>query len=365
MSAGPAGAAAAPSGGARRLSVSHAAAAATDDASGSFESFLAENKVSREVYELEHALPRFLRANPRREGGPVTLAELRASLPPGAEADAAEVDGFFRVSPGDTPVAPLPLYRAGDLYGMDLASALAVEALHVRPGDHVLDLCAAPGAKMCMAADRLEGRGTVTGVDVSAERMKIVRNLVRRHRVPGVRMYRADGRSFSLPPSDAPVYHCKVTDLKPGQEAAGDGARRYDRVLVDAECTHDGSVRHVNKLRRLGWERARNGFMEPGRLAGLWDLQRALLANGFRMLREGGDLVYSTCSFARRQNEDVVAWLLAEEPSAELLPLELPASPASVARSPGIEMPLAARYDPYVSGTSGLFVARLTRRPSG
>ena len=93
---------------------------------------------------------------------------------------------------------------------------------------------------------------------------------------------------------------------------------RYDRVLVDAECTHDGSLKHVAKLLQAddGGAALVARMLNKTRLRELPALQRRLLRSGFGLLRPGGLLVYSTCSFARAQNEDVVAWLLACEPDA-------------------------------------------------
>jgi 16S rRNA C967 or C1407 C5-methylase (RsmB/RsmF family) len=104
----------------------------------------------------------------------------------------------------------------------------------------------------------------------------------------------------------------------------------YDRVLVDAECTHDGSLKHVAKFGGQ-WDATtlERRVLDPARLAALGGLQRGLLANGFRLLRPGGRLVYSTCSMATAQNEDVVAWLLAREGTARVVPLDLQACIAS------------------------------------
>lgn len=97
----------------------------------------------------------------------------------------------------------------------------------------------------------------------------------------------------------------------------------------------------------------------PAGAAALRALQRGLLRNGFQQLAPGGSLVYSTCSFARAQNEDVVRWLLAHEPAASLLPARV-AGP--VRRS--VDLGGAVYMDPSTSGTSGLFVAVLTKQRS-
>jgi 16S rRNA C967 or C1407 C5-methylase (RsmB/RsmF family) len=136
----------------------------------------------------------------------------------------------------------------------------------------------------------------------------------------------------------------------------------YDRVLVDAECTHDGSIKHLSKFASWGWETFEKRFLEPSRLATLETLQRSLLRNGYARLRPGGRLIYSTCSFARRQNEDVVRWLLGEEPSARCVPLaDLSADAPS--RPGGLEH--TVRFEPCSSRTSALFIARIERTAEG
>ena len=132
--------------------------------------------------------------------------------------------------------------------------------------------------------------------------------------------------------------------------------RLYDRVLVDAECTHDGSLRHLLKLARKGQKESKqrqpqshqqllsspsnnastasdgnsagagtdfvaldDTMLAPARVREIEELQLALLHAGFALLRRGGVLVYATCSLSRRQNEDNVAALLRAEPAAVLV----------------------------------------------
>eukprot|EP00977_Amphora_coffeiformis_P007255 scaffold1573_cov173-Amphora_coffeaeformis.AAC.12 len=97
----------------------------------------------------------------------------------------------------------------------------------------------------------------------------------------------------------------------------------FDAVLVDAECSTDGSIKHVQKRRRLEWTQER--------LPDLVDLQRRLAASGFRLLRPEGIMVYATCSLSTEQNEGVVSWLLQKMGStAELVPVFFPGAPSNV-----------------------------------
>ena len=142
-----------------------------------------------------------------------------------------------------------------------------------------------------------------------------------------------------------------------GAASGGRGGGGYDRVLVDAECTHDGSIKHLAKFAQWGWETFEKRVMDAERLDALAALQLNLLRVGFRSLRAGGTLVYSTCSFARAQNEAVVAALLDEAPHARLEPVPtLQHAPCRAGT-----LPHTLRFEPRTSHTSGLFVARLTK----
>lgn len=134
----------------------------------------------------------------------------------------------------------------------------------------------------------------------------------------------------------------------------------YDKVLVDAECTHDGSIRHIQKFDHWGWETLERRVLDAERTDSLTVLQFRLLSNGFRLLKVGGSLVYSTCSLTAAQNEDVVEQFLRENASAELQ--EIDAATNWPCKSGGI--PKTLRFDPLTSQTSGLFVAKFTKLAS-
>jgi 16S rRNA C967 or C1407 C5-methylase (RsmB/RsmF family) len=161
----------------------------------------------------------------------------------------------------------------------------------------------------------------------------------------------------------------------------------YDRVLVDAECSHEGSCKHVTKL--LRGHRTPPSFatcattttqppspltqyFNAGACASLVILQRRLLLAGFRRLRRdgGGYLVYATCSLSRSQNEGVVRWFLATQPLARLVPVPFNppagaapcvAAVAAAGEDSELFLPHVLRFDAQRTGTSGLFLARFHR----
>lgn len=131
----------------------------------------------------------------------------------------------------------------------------------------------------------------------------------------------------------------------------------YDKVLVDAECTHDGSIKHIQKFENWGWTTLQRRVLNAERIDNLNVLQLLLLTNGFKLLKVGGYLVYSTCSLTVAQNEDVVEQFLLQNSSAELLDIE--AAKDWPCKSGQIQKTL--RFDPLTSQTSGLFVAKFTK----
>ena len=121
-----------------------------------------------------------------------------------------------------------------------------------------------------------------------------------------------------------------------------------------------GSVQHIIKCAANGWTDLTNKLLDPVRLSTLEDLQRQLIARGFALLAPGGVLVYSTCSFSRRQNEDVVAWLLEHNPRAAVL---MPIA-GSYPAQPGQSLTACLRFHPSLSRTSGLFIAKIMKGES-
>ena len=327
---------------------------------------------------------------PQRYAGEVGAIASSLSREVGAPAEAVEwlrPLHFLRL-PSRTRLKGAATFEGGRALGMDAASGAAALSLGVERGDRVLDLCCCPGAKLCCLADLAGEGGEVHGVDVSERRLAVARKVVDAHLLgaadaPRVKLFRGDGATFRGESDGALVFDSAAAD---GAAARGDRKRRnrsararegkrlktlaaaaaaapgasapYDKVLVDADCSTDGSARHVEKMIRSG---AVDDLFSAARTEATVALQRRLLRNGFDRLRPGGVLVYSTCSLAAAQNEDVVAAFLAEEPDAALVaaPLRAPAPPPW---APG-GLPHTLRFSP-AHGTSGLFVARLARKPT-
>lgn len=331
-------------------------------------------------------------------------------------------------------------------FSMDISSAIPSLVLCGSNPNSILDLCCCPGGKLLISSDAIKCDGTVVGVDVSDRRLEICRSVINAYLHQSrshahIQLYHADGVIFCASNCGTLFFDSKVSEeeiihaggsrkrrnkssrarerkklriiqkslverasSRDGEEMTNDGNNDcetnatafffkqqnldvFDSVLVDAQCTHDGSYRHMRYLetrntphdsfpleedlddrdvnsagsitcpdvKRLpfrvcqkptihkhvlskeqsvkptsdasvydcaGEERVSMSSQAAKESAdtsddasalkdhSLRDLQRGLILNGFNRLREGGTLVYSTCSMQRDQNEDIVDWLI-------------------------------------------------------
>jgi 16S rRNA (cytosine967-C5)-methyltransferase len=176
------------------------------------------------------------------------------------------------------------------------------------PGERVLDLCAAPGAKTTHMAALMAGEGEIVAVEVHPGRARALVSTCEQVGATNVRVVQVDAREF------------------------GD-AQPFDRVLVDPPCSGLGTLQARPDLR---WQPRR------GQIPELAMKQRQLLAAGAGQLKPGGSLVYSVCTISRQEGEDVVDAFVADhgdfvcEHRWQLLPSS--------------------------DGTDGFFIARLRRR---
>lgn len=184
-----------------------------------------------------------------------------------------------------------PLHEAGAYYIQEPSAMAAVPFLDPQPGERILDLCAAPGGKSTQIAARMAGRGLLVSNEVHPARARILSQNVERM---GIR-------------------NALVTNEEPGRLAAR-FPLFFDRILVDAPCSGEGMFRK-EEAALAGWS--------PENVAHCAKRQREILEEAARMLRPGGRLVYSTCTFSPEENEGTIGSFLArhEEFSLEDPPL--------------------------------------------
>ncbi|KAJ2157487.1 hypothetical protein GGF46_004459 [Coemansia sp. RSA 552] len=373
-----------------------------------FLDFLRQNHIDPQVYTAQQTLPRYVRIQRHHKRTDAEISSIIKQVSADAQCTVARVPGvpgFLSIADQTIRMSQLQSSRNGDIVGMDVSSGIAAYALGAEPGDNVLDLCCAPGAKLLLFLEILgESRGTVTGVDVSPHRIATCRSLVKKHgglRKGFVRLFAADGTSFDQRAPQSGWWDPEVLRQQTRRESTGEeaperpwfapkllstryalgGSELYDRVLVDAECTHDGSLAHIQKYKDQ-WHLLDKQVINDGRARQVPILQSRLLENGWRLLKPGGVLVYSTCSLSRFQNELVVGGFLDRHPADEARVDPIPFADGEIATSAiwqpesdeewshdGLDryqrvvprMHSAVRLDPRVSNTSGMFITRITK----
>jgi 16S rRNA C967 or C1407 C5-methylase (RsmB/RsmF family) len=263
-----------------------------------------------------------------------------------------------------------PLYEQGLIFGIDAASVMAVRALSVYPGSLCLDVCCAPGNKLCLISELAGVKGSVHGVDATEHRLYTCRSMLRKYQISNCKLFHDDGCTFQLPGSNACEVLIEKTSKrrkklfeKSVQSSLDDSPRiLYDRVLVDAECTHDASQRHIEKQKSKNLDES--PWSGDVKMAELYELQRRLLKNGIENLKSQGILVYSTCSKSPKQNEEIVRWALTEFNGSiclDPLPFSLDRCKADkIQISDEIEA-CACFFDSEKTKTSGLFIARFKK----
>eukprot|EP00928_Gymnodinium_smaydae_P043265 TRINITY_DN29028_c0_g1_i1.p1 TRINITY_DN29028_c0_g1~~TRINITY_DN29028_c0_g1_i1.p1 ORF type:complete len:870 (+),score=116.27 TRINITY_DN29028_c0_g1_i1:307-2610(+) len=190
----------------------------------------------------------------------------------------------------------------GALVFQELVSQVPPLLLDVKRGHAVLDMCASPGNKTRQIAERLgdclsAGAGAVVAADVDPTRAcKVLGHALRRTYTPGSLALIANARTH--PYLYEPRMELKDECMKGGSQASGEQIL-YDRILADVPCTGDGTCRKDREILNQSW--SRKAALE------LHQRQQEILLRGLTLLKPGGILVYSTCSFNPIENEAVVA----------------------------------------------------------
>lgn len=222
-------------------------------------------------------------------------------------------------------------YHNGGLYYLQEPSAMTpVVVLDPRPGERVLDLCAAPGGKSTQIAARLQGRGILVSNEIIPNRARILLSNFERMGV-------SNGIVFNSRPK-------QLVDVLPGW---------FDKVLVDAPCSGEGMFRkHPEAAREWTVNLAKSCAIR----------QREILDSAGKLVRPGGVLVYSTCTFSVEENEEQIFRFLQEHPDFRLVPITLPVGQPSPCRfiPEFAEIEGCWRIFPFDVG-EGHFVAKLQK----
>ena len=233
------------------------------------------------------------------------------------------------------PVSELPFLKEGLYIIQDEASQLITSVVDPKPGERILDACAAPGGKTTHMAQTMEDRGEIYALDLSKGKLDWIGEMCQRLGIKIVKTVKGDAAA-SLPFSNGFV---------------------FDRVLADVPCSGFGTLR---KNPDLKWRR---GEKDIKRLS---ELQFSILNHLSAYVKVGGVFIYSTCTVFHEENEDVVERFLNEHPEFELEPMDRVAS-AFIAGDRSEEFrPLIQKgyfkTFPPNNEMDGFFAARLIKR---
>lgn len=208
----------------------------------------------------------------------------------------------------------------GLIYSQEPAAQMVAQAAHPHEGMRVLDLAAAPGGKSTHLLSYLNNTGLLVSNEINNKRSKILVENIERF-----------GARNVLVTNESAERLAKVF------------SSFFDLIVLDAPCSGEGMFRKQPDAMDY-WS-----LDYPAQCAAL---QREILEDAVKMLANGGELVYSTCTWAPEENEEIVAWLLDE------FPLELVDIPKLNGMTPGIDYPETARMYPHHFKGEGQFVAK-------
>ncbi|WP_010632063.1 RsmF rRNA methyltransferase first C-terminal domain-containing protein [Sporolactobacillus vineae] len=225
------------------------------------------------------------------------------------------------------------LHQAGLYYIQEPSAMFVAETLDARPGERVLDLCAAPGGKSTQIAGAMHNQGLLVSNEPYPKRAKALSENIERM-----------GITNTLVTNETPE---RLADYFPGN---------FDRVLVDAPCSGEGMFRKDPDAAQ---------YWSPAHVTECAALQKEILEQAITMLRPGGVLVYSTCTFSPEEDERQIEQVLQNHPEMELVP---------IVKSGGIEdgrpewtesgnpqLRRTARLWPHQLEGEGHFVAKLRK----
>lgn len=218
-------------------------------------------------------------------------------------------DTFFTV-PRGVAVPTIPGYREGWFVIQDPATSVSVDLLAPRPGETVLDACAAPGGKTSMMAGMMKGQGTLVAMDVHDDRIATLKTNMDRLKLDIVEIVQGDA-------------------LHAADVLAG---RKFDAILLDVPCLNTGVLRRRIDAR---WR------INTRRFQAITEIQYQILSACAELLSENGRLVYSTCSLEPEENEDLISRWVREHP--------------------GFRKAKAKKAFPPKTGTDGAFAALIRR----
>lgn len=215
--------------------------------------------------------------------------ELWEEMMPFENQEVPWVENGYYINPEAEEISPSrhPYYFAGLYYMQEPSAMTPASRLEVKPYDRVLDLCAAPGGKATELVGRLGGKGILLANDLSNSRAKALLK--------------------NLELTGAPNFY--VTSEEPSK-LVRNFREFFDKILIDAPCSGEGMFHKEPKMAEYWLEKPPSYYAE---------IQKELIIQGVEMLKPGGMMLYSTCTFSKKENEEVIAYMLEQCEDMEIL----------------------------------------------
>lgn len=204
-----------------------------------------------------------------------TADELAEKLPSARVSDIYP----FAVNASGFDIAVSKEYQNGEFIAQDISAMMAAVVLNPQEGENVLDICSAPGGKTTHIAELMNNKGSVTAVDLYEHKINIVAENAKRMGIDTV---------------NTVLYDATI----PNPEFKG----KFDKVLADVPCSGLGIIRKKPDIKIKKTEED------------IYSLQYTILKNAAEYLKPGGKLVYSTCTLNKRENEDIIARFVKDNP---------------------------------------------------
>ncbi|MFH1127349.1 MAG: RsmB/NOP family class I SAM-dependent RNA methyltransferase [archaeon] len=242
--------------------------------------------------------------------------------------------GFWIEDKGDIALGNTIEHFCGYFYIQEASSMIPPLVLDPKKDETVLDLCAAPGSKTTQMGELMENTGTIIANDTNITRMKALRYNLDKSGIMNTIVTRMDGAKLSR------------------------SGLKFDKILIDAPCSAEGTVRKDWKVLSR-WSEVL--------ISTLSRLQKHIAINGIQCLKEGGTMVYSTCTLAPEENEGVISYLLDKVEGLHIEKIRLD----GLKTRPGItgwqgtqfreEVKNCARIYPQDNDSEGFFVCRIVK----
>lgn len=221
------------------------------------------------------------------------------------------------------PLGKSPFFSCGCYYIQEPSAMLVSHFLNVNEDDYVLDMCGAPGGKTCAVASRLSNQGLMIANDISPLRAKILSENVERFGLTNTIVTNCDPLKFV---NELPEF--------------------FDKIILDAPCSGEGMFRKTDKAIET-WSMDKVNECAY--------IQKNLIDAAMKLLKPGGQLIYSTCTYNTIENEQQIQYML-EHYDCSLVPLS-----KSHGMSEGIHMKEAVRLYPHKYKGEGHFIALIQK----